>query len=68
MEPGARSCHRGPPSRVFLPFEGDETLSLILSKAFLRAADRKIADPSITRQLPVGRQSIRYNTGQRRSL
>jgi hypothetical protein len=37
---------------VFLPFDGDETLSLILSKAFLLANDKKISDPSITRQLP----------------
>jgi len=36
---------------VFLPFEGDATLSIILSKAFLLAADKKINDPSITRQV-----------------
>jgi len=35
----------------FLPFEGDSTLSLILSKALLLAADDKITDPAITRQL-----------------
>jgi hypothetical protein len=35
---------------LFLPFE-DERLSLILSKAFLLAADHKITDPAITRQL-----------------
>jgi hypothetical protein len=36
---------------VFLPFEGDATLALILSKAFLLAEDDKIADPTITRQI-----------------
>jgi hypothetical protein len=38
-------------SRVFLPFEGDGLLAIILSKAFLLADDRLITDPSITRQL-----------------
>jgi hypothetical protein len=37
--------------RLFLPFEGDGTLSVILSKAFLLAADAKIADASIARQI-----------------
>lgn len=37
--------------RVFLPFEGDGTLSVILSKAFLLADDAHITDPSITSQL-----------------
>ena len=37
--------------RVFLPFEGDGTLSIILSKAFLLADDAKIKDKSITNQL-----------------
>ena len=37
--------------QVFLPFEGDTTLSLILSKAFLLADDHKITDETITRQL-----------------
>lgn len=36
---------------LFLPFEGDRTLSIILSKAFLLAEDDKIKDPSITRQI-----------------
>lgn len=36
---------------VFLPFEGDNTLSLILSKAFLLAEDWKITDPTILRQI-----------------
>jgi hypothetical protein len=37
--------------RLFLPFEGDNTLSIVLSKAFLLAEDDKIADPTITRQI-----------------
>ena len=36
---------------VLLPFEGDNTLSIILSKAFLLADDRKIKDATITRQI-----------------
>ncbi len=36
---------------VYLPFEGDRTLSIILSKAFLLAADDQITDPTITRQI-----------------
>ena len=36
---------------LFLPFEGDNTLSIIISKAFLLAADTKITDPTITRQI-----------------
>lgn len=36
---------------VLLPFEGDRTLSIILSKAFLLAEDRKIKDQTITRQI-----------------
>ncbi|MET8830884.1 DUF4132 domain-containing protein [Streptomyces sp. NPDC004610] len=39
-----------PPGTLFLPFE-DERLSLILSKAFLLAADTAITDPTILRQL-----------------
>ena len=36
---------------VFLPFEGDSLLSVILSKAFLLADDSKIKDQSILRQI-----------------
>ncbi len=36
---------------AYLPFEGDRILSIILSKAFLLAADDKIKDPTILRQL-----------------
>ena len=37
--------------QVFLPFEGDNTLAVILSKAFLLVDDSKINDPSIMRQI-----------------
>ena len=40
-----------PAANVFLPFEGDHTLSVILSKAFLLAEDAKIKDQTITRQI-----------------
>jgi hypothetical protein len=36
---------------LFLPFEGDGTLSIVLSKAFLLAADDTIKDPTIVRQI-----------------
>src|SRR5262249_34984364 len=46
---------RGDPSTptgdLFLPFEADSVLAIILSKAFLLADDTKITDPTITRQL-----------------
>ncbi len=38
-------------SDVFLPFEGDAVLSIILSKAQLLMDDDKITDPTILRQL-----------------
>lgn len=37
--------------KLFLPFEGDDKLSVILSKAFLLAADDKITDSTITTQI-----------------
>lgn len=37
--------------RLFLPFEGDRTLAIILSKAFLLAEDIKIKDQTIVRQI-----------------
>ncbi len=36
---------------IFLPFEGDNMMSVILSKAFLLAEDKKIKDASITSQI-----------------
>jgi hypothetical protein len=38
-------------NRLFLPFEGDRTLAIILSKAFLLAEDTKIEDPTILHQI-----------------
>ena len=38
-------------ANVALPFEGDRTLSVILSKAFLLADDLKIKDPTIISQI-----------------
>lgn len=40
-----------PNERLYLPFEGDSRLSIILSKAFLLAEDTKIKDPTITSQI-----------------
>jgi hypothetical protein len=40
-------------AKVMLPFDGDQMLSIIMSKAVLLAADDKITDPTITRQLNV---------------
>ena len=37
--------------KLFLPFEGDKTLAVILSKAFLLADDSKITDPTILHQI-----------------
>lgn len=39
------------PDRLYLPFEGDRMLAIILSKAFLLADDTKITDRTITRQI-----------------
>jgi hypothetical protein len=38
-------------NNIFLPFEGDRGLSLVLSKAFLLAEDNKIKDPTILSQI-----------------
>ncbi|MFI9549964.1 DUF4132 domain-containing protein [Nonomuraea endophytica] len=40
-----------PHAGLFLPFEEDGKLALILSKAFLLAGDTAITDPTITRQI-----------------
>lgn len=47
--PDSRS--RGTDNDLYLPFEGDSTLSIILSKALMLADDTKIKDPTITRQI-----------------
>lgn len=38
-------------TKVYLPFEGDNILAIILSKAFLLAEDSRINDTSIVRQI-----------------
>ncbi|MEV0718499.1 hypothetical protein [Asanoa sp. NPDC050611] len=43
------ASHR--PTRVALPFDDDPTLSVILSKALLLAADDKITDWTILNQI-----------------
>jgi hypothetical protein len=47
--PDSRS--RAAQDDLYLPFEGDGTLSIIISKALLLADDTKIKDPTITRQI-----------------
>jgi hypothetical protein len=47
----SRGRAESPTEHLYLPFEGDALLSIILSKAFLLAEDTKITDASITRQL-----------------
>ena len=37
--------------RGYLPFEGDRTLAVILSKAMMLADDTEITDPTILSQL-----------------
>ena len=37
--------------RIFIPFEGDKGLSIVLSKAFLLVEDDKITDSTITSQI-----------------
>lgn len=57
IEPADRYLCIVPDSRTesdaigFLPFEGDRTLSIILSKAMMLAEDHKITDATILRQL-----------------
>ena len=46
--------HQNAGSRVRLPFEGDDMLSLILSKAFLLAEDDQIKERSIVSQIKGG--------------
>ncbi len=43
-----QTASANPGEKVFLPFEGDNVLSIILSKALMLADDRKIKDASIT--------------------
>ena len=48
---GAAAGGEGAAGKVFLPFEGDNTLAIILSKAFMLADDLNIKDSTILRQL-----------------
>jgi hypothetical protein len=49
--PDRRAGPNASDEQVFLPFEGDTMLSLILSKAFLLTDDSKIQDQSILHQI-----------------
>lgn len=49
--PGRGDEPTGSSGKVFLPFEGDRTLSIILSKAFMLAEDTKITDTTILSQI-----------------
>jgi hypothetical protein len=49
--PARGQAGSGAAEKVFLPFEGDHTLAVILSKAFMLADDQSITDPTILRQL-----------------
>jgi len=46
-----RSAGRSGAEKVFLPFEGDQMFSIILSKAFMLANDARITDETILRQI-----------------
>jgi len=46
-----RGGKSGGTSKIYLPFEGDGVLSVILSKAMMLANDSKITDPTIVRQI-----------------
>jgi hypothetical protein len=47
--PGGRT--EKDPEKIYLPFEGDRQLSIIISKALLLVDDDKIKDVTITRQI-----------------
>lgn len=49
--PDRSSAGPRPLQDVFLPFEGDHTLAVILSKAFLLAEDTRITGPTILNQI-----------------
>ena len=46
-----RGAVKGEAVKVLLPFERDRTLSIILSKAFMLAADDRITDRTIISQI-----------------
>lgn len=47
----ARSSRETKKDKLFIPFEGDRGLSILLSKAFLLAEDDQITDTTITMQI-----------------
>jgi hypothetical protein len=49
--PDASRAARAEAHDVFLPFEGDNALAVILRKAFLLADDSKIKEPGILMQI-----------------
>jgi hypothetical protein len=49
--PTSKTTTGNPGNRLFLSFEGDRTLAIILSKAFLLAEDSEIRDPTILHQI-----------------
>jgi hypothetical protein len=49
--PKSTSTAPAAPQTGYLPFEGDRTLAVILSKALMLAEDTSITDPTILRQL-----------------
>jgi hypothetical protein len=49
--PARGAANGGLAGKTFLPFEGDGTLAIILSKALLLAEDKKIKDPTILHQI-----------------
>lgn len=52
--PGRSTGNRRSSNGIFLPFEGDRNLSVIISKALMLAEDTKIKDPTIIRQIQHG--------------
>ncbi len=53
--PGRSAYTDNVPGALYLPFEGDQTLAVILSKALLLADDHKITDATIVSQIVSGR-------------
>ena len=49
LDSGVLCGSRAP--QAFLPYEGDDMLDVIVSKAFLLAEDAKITDPVIVQQI-----------------
>lgn len=49
--PAQSAMYKVDNEKLYLPFEGDQTLAVILSKAFLLAKDADIKDTTITQQI-----------------